>query len=65
MVAASSFDAYPFLFFSDLTWKCYAQGVPRNKSNITVSFTEHLKVQEKMILRYGLWVNSGKSKQKN
>ena len=36
--------------------------VLHEKSNISASFEEHLKFQEKLIFTYALWVNCGKSK---
>ena len=38
--------------------------VLRERSNITASFAKHLKFQEKMTSTHSLWVNSGKSKEK-
>ena len=34
----------------------------KERNNITASFAEHLKFQEKMIFIHTLWVYSGKSK---
>ena len=46
-------------------WKCYLQDqYYHQRSNISASFTEHLKVQEKMTFIHALWVNTNKSKQK-
>ena len=36
--------------------------VLHERSNIAASFTEHLKVQEKMTFTHALFVNSSKSK---
>ena len=46
-------------------WKCYLQDqYYHQRSNISASFTEHLKVQEKITFIHALWVNTNKSKQK-
>ena len=37
--------------------------VLRERSNITVSFAEHLKFQETMTSTHSIWVNSDKSKE--
>ena len=39
--------------------------MPHERSNITASFAEHLKFQEKSTFTHALWLNSGKLEQKN
>ena len=39
--------------------------VVHERSNITASFAERLEVQENLTFKHTLWINTGKSKQKN
>ena len=38
--------------------------VLHERSNITASFEEHLKFQERLTFAHALWINSGKSNEK-